>query len=116
VVQLTRIAAEHSGDPVIIQSNDPWDFEALVAYPRFLAAKGATNDMYLLWQPEKRETSDFLESLSSRLTQYSQAGLPGEYRPLVELETKTEDCILVVLAGAPQLPCRVLVNGAWRGY
>ena len=89
---LTSVAADHRSFPVIFYSDDPWDFEPLISYPRFLVAGGVTNALYLLWQPEHRETSDFLESLSGRLTDYSQAGLPGLYSPIADLGPQTQDC------------------------
>lgn len=112
--QLSRLADDHPAYPVLFQSDNPWDYEPLWSYPRFLTAYGVRNDKYLLWTSTARQSSTFLESLNTKLAEYSSAGLPGEYLPLSQFNGSSDACILVVLTGTPARPCQFQVDGQWR--
>jgi hypothetical protein len=111
-----RIAREHEDYALVIQSNDPADFEAVLSIPRFLTAYGAPNSAFLLWTPRRRGISNYLGSMSDQLVRMSENGVPNLYMPLARLDAGDTRCILLVVSGRPRWPCRITVNADWRPY
>ena len=116
VARMAGVAREHENFPLVVQSNDPADFEPLISLPRFLSAYGARNPAYLLWTPRRERVSNYRGSLSDQLVEMSEMGLPGIYTPLAQLDDMDTQCILVVVSGKPRWPCQITTDGDWRPY
>jgi hypothetical protein len=116
---LTRaasVAREHESYPLVVQSNDPADFEVVVGLPRFLAAYGAPNPAYLLWTPRRQAVTNYLGSMSDQLVEMSENGVPELYVPLARLDAADTRCILLVISGKPRWPCQITLDADWRPY
>jgi len=114
--RLSGLAISRPGVALVIQSNDPADFEQLRSYPRFISASGAPNNTYLLWIPRRPAVTNYAGSISDQLTQMSQQGVPGQYLPFAGLHDENDGCILVVISGPPRWPCEVVVDADWRPF
>ena len=116
VARLAGVAQDHEDFALVVQSNDPADFEAAISLPRFLAAYGAPNPAYLLWTPRREGVANYRGSLSDQLVDMSENGLPGTYMPLAQLDSVDTQCILIVVSGRPHWPCQITMEGDWRPY
>jgi hypothetical protein len=116
VSSLVQSAKAHPQYAVVMESNDPADFEPLRSYPRFLLGMGASNPIYLEWTPRRPGVTNYKGSLSDQLAALSEQGEPGLFEPLGQLDPTDTRCIGVVVSGAARWPCRITLDADWRRF
>ncbi len=114
VGRIAEQARSQPAYPVVVQSDDPADLEALGSYADFFKAAPIPNEIYLLWIPRRGAISNYQGSISDQLTAMSQQGVPGEFEPIAGLEAAGDRCILVVISGPPHRTCQITIQADWR--
>lgn len=113
---VASIAKSQPEYPVVLESNEPADFEPLTSYARFLVADGVSNAIFLHWIPRRPGVTNYAGSLSLQLTTMSTEGVAGLFQPIGGLNENDNRCILVILSGPGHWPCQYRIQGDWHGF
>ena len=99
ISNISDIAITHPNYPIVLKSENLWDYEPIFSIERFVRFMGATNPIYLNYSDMNITNRLGLEKqLSEELIQLSKNGNPvfGSFNP----KTMGANCISILISGA----------------
>jgi len=99
---LSDLAKNHHNYPIVLKSENVWDYEPIFSLERFLRFMGVSNAIYLNYKNANlAERTVLKKNLSEELTRISKNGMSGNNTLFNQFDPKkmSTSCILVTLSG-----------------